>query len=83
MAFVSRLDRQFAAEDIEKALARFHAVNGLTLRLFPAIDEDAKLLPQCPPTCASILRNAAIIPDGTGAVFFLLPAPLWCKGVSR
>ena len=79
MAFVSRLDRQFDAEDIGKALAQLHAVDSLTLRLFPAIDEDGSLLAQCPLTCDSILRNAAVIPDGTGAVYQLGMLSQWVE----
>ena len=84
MAFVSRLDRQFAAEDIGKALAQLHAVDGLTLRLFPAVHVDGSLLAQCPLTCDSIVRNAAIIPDATGAVYQLGMLSQWVhdKGTS-
>ena len=84
MAAVSRLDGQFAAEDIGRALAQLHAVDSLTLRLFPASNEDGSLLAQCPLTCDSILRNAAIIPDGTGTVYQLGMLSQWVedKGTS-
>ena len=69
MALVTRVDQQFAADDIGKALAQLHDVDGLTLQLFPALGDDGHLLAQCPLTCEPILRNATMIQDGTGAVY--------------
>ena len=69
MTAIIRVDRQFAAEHIGKALAQLHDVDGLTLRLFPALAEDGSRLAQCPISCDSITENAAMIQDGTGAIY--------------
>ena len=64
MAKVLRADAHFLADHMGNALAKLHFVDGLMLRLLPPQDEDGNLL-SCPITLAPIVRNAAMIEDGS------------------
>jgi len=64
MATVLSIDTHFTVERMGEALAKLHFVDGLMLRLHPSVDEQAKCL-SCPITMAPILRDAAMIEDGS------------------
>ena len=64
MVAVIRADEHFVAEEIGNALAQLHHVDGLTLCLSTALDEEGNVA-TCPITMAPISQNAAMIPDGT------------------
>ena len=70
MATTVQVDQHFSAEQIGKALARLHDIDGLTLCLRTRLDQNGQE-PTCPISLSSILQNAAIIQDGSNEVYQL------------